>query len=138
MALFEVLVLALLSIGAHASNQCSLDGRWKNDLGSNMTINPPSSNGTFNGTYMTAVSATNATILISPLIGFQQKSNEPSFGFAVKWAFSDSITVFTGQCFLTATGGKVLQTSWLLRSTAVNEADNWKATRVGVNTFMPI
>ncbi|XP_063309803.1 avidin-related protein 4/5-like [Pelobates fuscus] len=138
MDLFEVLVLALLSIGAHASNQCSLAGSWRNELGSTITINSANKYGKFSGTYMTAVSVNNVNITETPLTGFQQKSNQPSFGFTLKWAFSDSITVFTGQCFLTATGGKVLQTSWLLRSMATNEAENWKATRVGVNTFTPI
>ncbi|CAH2296929.1 Hypothetical predicted protein [Pelobates cultripes] len=138
MDLFEVLVLALLSIGAHASNQCSLAGRWRNELGSTIIISSANIHGTFSGTYMTGVSLSNANITETPITGFQQDSNEPTFGFTVKWAFSDSITVFTGQCFLNSTGGKVLHTSWLLRSTAVNEADNWKATRVGVNTFTPI
>ncbi|NWW00795.1 AVID protein, partial [Machaerirhynchus nigripectus] len=49
--------------------QCSLTGRWVNDLGSNMTITTVNANGDFSGTYHTAVTATSNQIKVSPLQG---------------------------------------------------------------------
>ncbi|XP_040197571.1 avidin-like [Rana temporaria] len=136
-----VLTLALLSFTLCTSEEvrrCSLVGHWKNDLGSNMTIDTVFENGKFFGKYLTAVSSTNKTIVVSPLIGYQQLTNLPSFGFTVKWLFSNSITVFTGQCFLEKSGQQVLQTSWLLRSETQNIQNNWSQTRVGYNIFYPL
>ncbi|KAJ7425462.1 avidin-like protein [Pitangus sulphuratus] len=48
---------------------------------------------------------------------------------------ADSITVFTGQCFLDKDGEEVLKTMWLLRSRVDDIKDDWKATRVGTNVF---
>ncbi|KAK2537220.1 avidin [Columba livia] len=47
----------------------------------------------------------------------------------------NSITVFTGQCFVDDGGKETLKTMWLLRSAADNIKDDWKATMVGTNTF---
>ncbi|NXN06299.1 AVID protein, partial [Sylvia borin] len=51
--------------------QCSLTGRWVNDLGSNMTIESVNANGVFAGSYHTAVTATSNEIKVSPLQGTQ-------------------------------------------------------------------
>ncbi|NWT98062.1 AVID protein, partial [Urocynchramus pylzowi] len=135
------LLLLFLALGAHglAVKKCSLTGRWVNDLGSNMTITSVSANGAFAGSYHTAVSATSNEIKLSPLQGSMQKSpnqkGQPTFGFTVNWSFSDSITVFTGQCFVDEYGKEVLKTMWLLRSRVENIKNDWKATRVGTNVF---
>ena len=42
---------------------------------------------------------------------------------------TDSITVFTGQCFVDKKGKEVLKTMWLLRSYVDDIKDDWKATR---------
>ncbi|NWU38320.1 AVID protein, partial [Hylia prasina] len=118
--------------------QCSLTGRWVNDLGSNMTIKTVNANGNFMGIYNTSVSATTKKIMASPLLGSQHLPNQlnhPTFGFTVHWTFSDSITVFTGQCFVDDDGKEVLKTMWLLRTHADKRGDDWKATRVGYNEF---
>ncbi|NXF42012.1 AVID protein, partial [Nyctibius bracteatus] len=84
----------------------------------------------FTGTYYTAVSATQKKILPSPLVGSQHlpnQKNNPTFGFTVNWSFSDSTTVFTGQCFVDK-GREVLKTMWLLRSRVDDAKDDWKAT----------
>ncbi|PKK17527.1 avidin [Columba livia] len=88
---------------------------------------------------------------------------QPTFGFTVNWNFTgaspspaslqypqsslilpvmfpndppiNSITVFTGQCFVDDGGKETLKTMWLLRSAADNIKDDWKATMVGTNTF---
>ncbi|KGL75841.1 Avidin, partial [Tinamus guttatus] len=111
--------------------QCNLTGNWTNDLGSNMTINELNSKGEFNGSYHTAVKATNNEIKVSPLQGYQHVKDQcknATFGFTVNWNFSDSITVFTGQCFVN-NSKEVLKTMWLLRSHVNSLEDDWKATR---------
>ncbi|KFO89742.1 Avidin, partial [Buceros rhinoceros silvestris] len=82
----------------------------------------------------TAVTATNNKILESPLQGSQHSTNQkshPTFGFTVNWSFSDSVTVFTGQCFcfVDEDGEEILKTMWLLRSQVDSMKDDWKATR---------
>ncbi|NXG75876.1 AVID protein, partial [Baryphthengus martii] len=112
--------------------QCTLSGKWINDLGSNMTIGAVNGKGDFAGSYHTAVKATPNEIQVSPLQGSQDRMNQngqPTFGFTVNWSFSDSVTVFTGQCFLDENGKEVLRTMWLLRSHVDNIKDDWKATR---------
>ncbi|NXK00814.1 AVID protein, partial [Corythaixoides concolor] len=112
--------------------QCVLTGDWTNDLGSNMTIGALNEKNEFTGTYNTSVSATTNKTQPSPLLGSQHLSNEkgqPTFGFTVNWSFSDSVTVFTGQCFVDENGKEILKTMWLLRSRVDNIQDDWKATR---------
>ncbi|NXC87523.1 AVID protein, partial [Cercotrichas coryphoeus] len=127
------LLVLFLALGAHGVKKCSLTGRWVNDLGSNMTIGEVNGNGDFDGSYHTAVTATNNKIKVSPLQGSMQKSpnqkGQPTFGFTVQWSFSDSITVFTGQCFVDTAGKEVLRTMWLLRSRVEDINNDWKATR---------
>ncbi|XP_064032768.1 avidin-like isoform X2 [Pogoniulus pusillus] len=122
----------------HHACQCVLTGKWINDLGSTMVIDAVDNAGNFNGVYHTAVTATSNKILKSPLKGSQHLTNtksEPTFGFTVNWTFSDSVTVFTGQCFVDKNGKEVLKTMWLLRSHVDTIGDDWKATRVGINVF---
>ncbi|NXR49857.1 AVID protein, partial [Hippolais icterina] len=141
------LLVLFLVLGAHSLSakkvlssaefpalQCSLTGRWVNDLGSNMTIKILNANGDFIGIYYSAVSVTTKKVKVSPLLG-SQHLNQPTFGFTVRWTFSDSITVFTGQCFVDDDGKEVLRTMWLLRSRVENIKNDWKATRVGYNEF---
>ncbi|XP_069075437.1 avidin-like [Pleurodeles waltl] len=116
-------------------SKCHLSGMWKNDLGSTMSIGSVNSRGGFKGSYLTAVSSTNNTITESLLAGAQELDDEPIVGFIVKWNFSKSVTVFTGQCFKDDNGSDVLETMWLLRSYTEKRKDNWKATRVGTNVF---
>ncbi|NXW55363.1 AVID protein, partial [Eurystomus gularis] len=132
-----VLSLALVAPSLSAT-KCVLTGQWTNDLGSNMTIGAINGRGEFPGSYYTAVTATTNKIKESPLQGSQHRTNEqgqPTFGFTVNWSFSDSITVFTGQCYMDKDGKEVLKTMWLLRSHVDNIEDDWKATRVGINIF---
>ncbi|NWV76281.1 AVID protein, partial [Dasyornis broadbenti] len=134
------LLVLFLALGAHGASvkKCSLIGRWVNDLGSNMTITTVNANGVFAGSYHTAVTATMNEIRLSPLQGALQRTNQkgqPTFGFTVNWSFSDSITVFTGQCFVDDDGKEILKTMWLLRSRVESIKNDWKATRVGINVF---
>ncbi|XP_074788490.1 avidin-like [Athene noctua] len=124
-----VLSLALVAHGL-SDRKCVLTGQWKNDLGSNVTTGELQRNGAFSGTYLTAVSMSPSKIL-----GSQQHTNQPTFGFIVNWTFTDSITVFTGQCFVDDEGKEVLNTMWLLWLHADSVNNNWSATLVGINTF---
>ncbi|KAM6105909.1 avidin-like isoform 2-T2 [Pterocles gutturalis] len=132
-----VLSLALVAPSL-SSRKCVLTGKWINDLGSNMTIGALNGKGDFFGTYHTAVTATTNEIRVSALQGSQHLTNQkrqPTFGFTVNWSFSDSVTVFTGQCFVDELGNEVLKTMWLLRLPENNINDDWKATMVGTNVF---
>ncbi|KFR03221.1 Avidin, partial [Opisthocomus hoazin] len=108
------------------------------DLGSNMTIGAVNENGSFRGVYKTAVSGSSIKVPPSPLLGYQhiiQEMSQPTFGFTVHWKTTESITVFTGQCFVDKEGKEVLKTMWLLRSHVDSIQDDWKATLVGTNIF---
>ncbi|XP_021236736.1 avidin-like [Numida meleagris] len=132
-----LLSLALLA-PCLSAKQCLLTGKWTNDLGSNMTIGAVNNRGEFMGSYLTAVTATSNEIRVSPLQGTLNninKKSQPTFGFTVNWKFSESTTVFTGQCFVDKNGKEVLKTMWLLRSNVDDIGDDWKATRVGNNIF---
>ncbi|NXB63415.1 AVID protein, partial [Struthidea cinerea] len=136
-----LLVLALLLPRDAASRKCHLQGLWRNELGSNMTIVATNTAGTFSGSYHTAVAATNKQILVSPLQGVQQHPSakrHSTFGFTVQWQFSDSTTAFVGQCFVDHRGKETLETMWLLREEVLSRKDTWKATRVGTSIFTRI
>ncbi|XP_064294837.1 avidin-like [Phalacrocorax carbo] len=136
----RTLFLLLFSLAPVASSlsaeKCVLTGNWTNDLGSNMTIEAVGNKGSFNGTYYTAVSSTTKKIELSPLQGFQHPLNnsQPTFGFTVNWTFSDSTTVFVGQCFMDKEK-EVLKTMWLLRLHADSIRNDWNATMIGTNNF---
>nr|2FHN_X Chain X, Avidin-related protein 4/5 [Gallus gallus]2FHN_Y Chain Y, Avidin-related protein 4/5 [Gallus gallus] len=118
------------------ARKCSLTGKWTNNLGSIMTIRAVNSRGEFTGTYLTAVADNPGNITLSPLLGIQHKrASQPTFGFTVHWNFSESTTVFTGQCFIDRNGKEVLKTMWLLRSSVNDISYDWIATRVGYNNF---
>ncbi|XP_042303525.1 avidin-related protein 4/5-like [Sceloporus undulatus] len=129
--------------GTQAPQKCVLAGVWVNDLGSRMSISGPDAKGAFSGSYLTAVSASSQNpIQASVITGLQHPATaaggQPTFGFTVHWTFSDSTTVFVGQCFVGADGQETLETSWLLREKVPSHAEDWKATRVGQNTFLRV
>ncbi|NXX61965.1 AVID protein, partial [Scopus umbretta] len=128
-----LLALALLGPRAAAARKCDLQGLWRNELGSNMTLSALDAAGTFSGSYHTAVAVTNKQILVSPLQGAQQHpgaKGQPTFGFTVQWQFAaSSITAFVGQCFVDRRGKETLETMWLLREEVPSRRDAWKATR---------
>ncbi|NXU23007.1 AVID protein, partial [Thalassarche chlororhynchos] len=136
-----LLALALLGPRAAAARKCDLQGLWRNELGSNMTLSALDVAGTFSGSYHTAVAATNKQILVSPLQGAQRHPaarGQPTFGFTVQWQFADSTTAFVGQCFVDRRGKEMLETMWLLREEVPSRRDAWKATRVGTSIFTRI
>ncbi|NXF09488.1 AVID protein, partial [Smithornis capensis] len=112
--------------------QCDLQGLWRNELGSNMTLLALNAAGIFSGSYHTAMAATNKQILVSPLQGALQHprvKGHITFGFTVQWQFSDYITAFVGQCFVDHHGKETLETAWLVREEVPSHKDTWRATR---------
>ncbi|XP_067399636.1 avidin-like isoform X2 [Emydura macquarii macquarii] len=112
---------------------------WKNELHSLMEIHDVNDEGEFSGEYLTSVTATSNCIRRSPLKGAQhdvERRAQPTFGFTVNWEpFSNSTTIFVGQCFLDEKGKEILETVWLLREQVDSPGEDWKATRVGTNIF---
>uniref|UniRef100_A0A8C0IZ86 Avidin n=1 Tax=Chelonoidis abingdonii TaxID=106734 RepID=A0A8C0IZ86_CHEAB len=97
--------------------------------------------GAFSGSYLSAAMSPKADRLSSRLHGIQHDASpteQPTFGFTVKWQFSDSMSVFVGQCFVDDQGEETLQTMWLLRQEVGSPGADWKATRVGTNVFTRI
>ncbi|XP_025045737.2 avidin-like isoform X1 [Pelodiscus sinensis] len=139
------IVLALVTLsssdagsGDPQKTKCDLSGLWRNELGSLMEIHDVNEAGEFSGEYLTAVTATSNCIQNSPLKGAQHHTKaetSPVFGFTVNWEFSNSTTVFVGQCFMDARGNETLKTTWLLREEVGSLGDDWGATRVGTNDF---
>ncbi|CAN2391774.1 Avidin-like, partial [Pristimantis euphronides] len=93
-SLLAVLLSCFMMCTATKLAQCNLKGQWMNNLGSNMTISDVSNDGKLTGTYLTAVSTTNKTIVKSPLIGYQQLNDSPTFGFTVQWQFTGKVIFF--------------------------------------------
>ncbi|KAK6479828.1 avidin-like [Huso huso] len=127
--LVQPIQVAFYNCNAH---KCNLIGNWTNELGSNMTIVKPTPGTIFTGSYFTAVTVENGTVIKeSFLYGAEddQHSDQPVFGFVVNWSFTVSISDFIGQCFVDGEGVEKLETMWLLRAKADSSGDNWKATR---------
>uniref|UniRef100_A0A8C6JWY5 Avidin n=1 Tax=Melopsittacus undulatus TaxID=13146 RepID=A0A8C6JWY5_MELUD len=131
-----VLSLAMLA-PALSARKCVLDGRWTDDQSSIMTIEPVSAECDLKGSYVRDVPETENKLVESPLLGYRDCTDQtqPIFGFTVNWKSSDSVTVFTGQCFVGEDGKEVLRTMWLLRSHEDSIKDDWKATKVGTTVF---
>nr|XP_033793410.1 cyclic AMP-responsive element-binding protein 3-like isoform X2 [Geotrypetes seraphini] len=130
-------LLVLMSSCYTSDAKCLLTGKWRNELGSNMTISQVDESGFFTGLYLTQVSLANKTIITSPLTGTQQLSDEPTFGISVNWQFAASITSWAGQCYKDSLGKDFLITTWLLRE-QTSFADNWKSQRIGMDFFVRI
>ncbi|MBN3318096.1 AVID protein, partial [Atractosteus spatula] len=109
--------------------QCSLEGSWKNELGSNMTVKAVDGSGLFMGSYFTAVSTQQGARIKESALSGQVQPKHPVFGFLVKWSFVESVTSWVGQCFVSQTGEERLETIWLLRGKAKTEGDDWSQTR---------
>lgn len=81
------------------SPQCDLQGLWRNELGSSMTLLALDMAGTFLGSYHTTMEATNKQILVSPLQGAQQHpgaKGQPTFSFTMQWQFTGTAMHGTG------------------------------------------
>nr|XP_023969881.1 avidin-like [Chrysemys picta bellii] len=128
-----IFTLALVTLSTSSERKCDLSGLWRNELGSLMEINKVNDAGEFSGKYLTAVTATSNCIHSSPLKGAQHdrtQRSQPTFGFTVNWEkFSNSTTVFVGQCFVGDKGKETLKTMWLLREEVGSPGDGWRATR---------
>ncbi|MBN3305765.1 AVID protein, partial [Amia calva] len=113
------------------SLQCNLRGQWRNELGSNMTVESMNNAGFFRGSYMTAVTTQKGPVVkVSPLSGFLNINGKSTvFGFLVNWSFVESVTSWVGQCFVDSNDVEHLETMWLLRGNAESAGDDWAQTR---------
>nr|ACO09450.1 Avidin precursor [Osmerus mordax] len=112
-----------------------LVGKWKNELGSVMIIDP-SADMSLMGSYETNVGPDIKKFV--PLYGVMNPMNtaNPTFTFSIAWDSVEKATcsAFVGQYFSNVEGEKLL-TMWLLRDAVDTEGDNWEATMVGNNIF---
>ncbi|XP_048380958.1 avidin-like [Stegostoma tigrinum] len=128
------LALAILLSASGSSSaelKMMLSGCWVNDLNSTMLINVTNS-GLISGLYVSHVSTSGATVK-GIITGYQHVRGVSTFGIVVKWT-TGSITVWAGQYFQT-NEHEILNTMWLLRLSAPNPAENWKATWTGTDVF---
>ncbi|XP_072031812.1 avidin-like [Amphiura filiformis] len=118
-----------------AGNDC-IKGTWFNELGSTMTIDDVSNDGSITGHYQTAVGRT--TGIQFPMIGkvsSSEKGKNPTFGFVVNW--KQSTTSWVGQ-YYPAEGSRkeVLMTTWILRDFVSGDIkDDWESTLTSRDLF---
>lgn len=131
-----LLGLALILI-ADGKNCETLDGKWYNQLGSEVYLKH-GNDGKLLGEYRTAQERFNgsAGTTHSILLGTAPYDYPgASFAFVVVWRNGSSTTVWTGQCLVCSDGHEKLLTSWLLRSKVNTCIDKWKSTMIGRDTF---
>ncbi|XP_032848083.2 avidin-like [Tyto alba] len=140
-----VLVLALAARVTPAERKCLLSGSWRSDTGCRMVVSVLGKDGSFSGSYLPGLAASDSKILTSPLEGIQQDAElvpQPTFSFTVRWQLQDSeiarTTAFLGQCYVGTDGAETLHALWLLREAANSPAEDWKATRIGTSVFTRI
>ncbi|XP_038634019.1 avidin-related protein 1-like [Scyliorhinus canicula] len=132
---FSLFLLAFLAPGILAGG-CNMTGFWRNDLGSVFYLSE-AQNFRLNGQYLTAVEAAREEAgpeKQAQVIGIRSNGKEPTFSMSTAWA-GGSITSWVGQCLILEGGQQVLKTTWLLRSPATSIQEDWKATRIGQDTF---
>ncbi|XP_072887400.1 avidin-like [Hemitrygon akajei] len=133
--LCPALLLALAVVGASGDSPAwNLAGCWTNQLGSTADIKMDDS-GILRGTYKSKVSSVGKQVQ-GDLVGYQLNSDQPTFGFVVKWTTESvrgSVTVWTGQMF-DINACQTLNAMWLLRRKSSAD-NNWGATRTGLDVF---
>lgn len=117
--------------------RCAIKGAWYNHLGSEMIINTTSEVGVLVGEYRTAVERKHGSAGQGPsrLIGHTSTTGDfPTFGLTVMWRNGQSVTSWTGQCYM-CDGEETLMTTWILKSHMDSCDDYWMANRIGQDTF---
>ena len=117
----------------------SVAGVWYNELGSKMVVSGKTdTDGQFTGVYHSKVGEATKQY---PLVGRYDvagNTTHGTMGFIVQWhnAFlnSKSVTAWSGQRQLDATGQPCILTTWLLTS-ETTQAGDWASTMVGTNVF---
>ncbi len=125
--------LTLFSTVVHASPK--LVGKWKNELKSTMTIKTLSGDGTFNGVYESAVSASHKKVkgsLIGSVAG-------DSISFVVNWepTFA-SVTAWSGKLMVDKKRVAHIYTLWLLSHGVDDPKDAWQSIVAGSDTFRKV
>ncbi|XP_053309758.1 avidin-like [Spea bombifrons] len=119
----------------HEEN-CNLTGVWVNTLGSVLTLSVegPKLSGSFKSSVETSLGAAGEE-MIGKVVGVVGEGVQPVFAMSVSWS-GGSVSTWAGQCFQ-GLHHSILKTTWLLRSKVGTEDKNWKATRIGEDTFHP-
>ncbi|GBM35956.1 hypothetical protein AVEN_31406-1 [Araneus ventricosus] len=112
-----------------------LTGTWRNELGSNMTVQRVGDSYKITGRYNTSVeSSAGASRISSDISGLVQPVAGGSLvAFNVLWNHGASITSWVGQC-LVCDGQEKLYTTWVLRSLQIPRK-RWMSTRINQDTF---
>ncbi|KAG8182378.1 hypothetical protein JTE90_010741 [Oedothorax gibbosus] len=113
----------------------NLSGTWRNQLGSNMTIETIGDSHRITGQYNTSVeSSAGASTISSKISGIVQNvGNGSLIAFNVLWNRGASITAWVGQCIV-CDGEAKLYTTWVLRSLQTPRK-RWMSTRINQDTF---
>ncbi|MCZ6707045.1 MAG: avidin/streptavidin family protein [Chloroflexi bacterium] len=111
-----------------------IEGKWFNELGSLMTIEPIGAN-VFTGEYQTRVGDAGGIYTVSG----QTDGDQQSLGWTVGWVNNDkgdfhSVTSWSGQ-YQTVGGDETITAMWLLTMDTAS-GDDWKSTFVGKDVFM--
>ena len=110
-----------------------IEGKWFNELGSLMTIEPIGGN-VFTGEYQTRVGDAGGIYSVSG----QTDGDQQSLGWTVGWVNNDkgdshSVTSWSGQ-YQTVGGDETITAMWLLTSDTTTP-DDWKSTLIGKDVF---
>ncbi|XP_065138004.1 avidin-like [Paramisgurnus dabryanus] len=123
----------------------NVSGTWKNELGSIMKLEVNQS-GQISGTYITyaeylrCARSSNSPGEEADIVGYintqeTEKTTTTTLAFCIAWKIEGSCSAFSGQIFKEEDGTDVIKTTWLLHRPVDCLLGNWKATRVGENTF---
>ena len=117
----------------------SVAGVWYNELGSRMVVfEKTDMEGQFTGTYHTKVGDATKQYPVVGRYDTDGDTTHGTMGFTVQWhnAFKNSysVTTWSGQRQLDATGAPCILTTWLLTA-ETTEADDWESTNVGTDVF---
>ncbi|XP_077993824.1 avidin-like [Glandiceps talaboti] len=119
------------------SQDCSLEGAWYNQHGSELKILQHASEA-IHGEYRTAVERYLGAAGNGPaFVHGTASSIGQTFGFSASWNKGESVTSWTGQCVI-CDGRETLLTTWILTSTIDTCQDAWMANRIGQDTFTHI
>jgi len=135
------LLLLLAVIGYMSVGGMNLNGKWVNQLQSNVTL-IAEEDGQLKGHYETAVSSTGSSLPPTPIMGTWQKTDEGVlFGFTAQWKFKqDGETKYSTTSWSGVGRDSFpdsLVTTWVLTS-FLEPSQSWKSVTINKDTFRRI
>jgi hypothetical protein len=106
-----------------------IEGAWRNQLGSKLTLKVDRRGG-LQGTYYAGAGSSGPHLVTG---SYDPSPSQPGtvLGFVVDWTEAHSVTVWSGQYH---SGDDVIRATWLM-STETDPADDWRSTFVGYDVF---